>query len=196
MRHISTQADQQGPEKRAHWQMGHCNLSACACSLLARPEAPPHRHSFGGESLVTSSNLLTEGPLRGGCSEVGPSDAENAKFAWTLSRGSETRSVWQMWPPSCPAQARHRRRSGNAKRRRSTRLLRKSAAHVKVTDDTGKSSGIAPSPSPPQPPRPTTLQLWLHKPKIDQSVKELERQIGQIIALGEAGQVNRQLHDF
>ena len=51
-----------------------------------------------------------------------------------------------------------------------------------------------PSPSPsPQQPRPmtslTSLQLWLNKPKIDQRVQELERQIGQI-ALGEAGQVN------
>ena len=49
-----------------------------------------------------------------------------------------------------------------------------------------------PSPSPsPQQPRPmtslTSLQLWLNKPKIDQRVQELERQIGQI-ALGETGQ--------
>jgi hypothetical protein len=53
-----------------------------------------------------------------------------------------------------------------------------------------------PSPTPPQLPRPvTSLQLWLNKPKIDQRVKELERQIGQI-SLGEAWQVNSQLHDF
>ena len=51
-----------------------------------------------------------------------------------------------------------------------------------------KPSAIAPSPSPPQQPRPmTSLQLWLNKPKIDQRVQELERQIGQI-ALGETGQ--------
>ena len=46
-----------------------------------------------------------------------------------------------------------------------------------------------PSPSPQQP-RPmtsmTSLQLWLNKPKIDQRVQELERQIG-LIAHGEAG---------
>jgi len=41
----------------------------------------------------------------------------------------------------------------------------------------------------------TSLQLWLNKPKIDQRVQELERQIGQI-ALGEAGQVNTELHEF
>ena len=53
-----------------------------------------------------------------------------------------------------------------------------------------------PSPSPPQQPRPmTSLQLWLNKPKIDQRVQELERQIGQI-ALGEPGQVNPELHEF
>ena len=54
-----------------------------------------------------------------------------------------------------------------------------------------------PSPSPsPQQPRPmTSLQLWLNKPKIDQRVQELERQIGQI-ALGEAGQGNPELHEF
>ena len=39
-----------------------------------------------------------------------------------------------------------------------------------------KPSAIAPSPSPPQQPRPmTSLQLWLNKPKIDQRVQELER---------------------
>ena len=57
-----------------------------------------------------------------------------------------------------------------------------------------------PSPSPsPQQPRPmtslTSLQLWLNKPKIDQRVQELERQIGQI-ALGEAGQDSPELHEF
>jgi hypothetical protein len=57
-----------------------------------------------------------------------------------------------------------------------------------------------PSPSPsPQQPRPmtslTSLQLWLNKPKIDQRVQELERQIGQI-AHGEAGQGNPELHEF
>jgi hypothetical protein len=54
-----------------------------------------------------------------------------------------------------------------------------------------------PSPSPsPQQPRPmTSLQLWLNKPKIDQRVQELERQIGQI-ALGGAGQGNPELHEF
>jgi hypothetical protein len=55
-----------------------------------------------------------------------------------------------------------------------------------------------PSPSPQQP-RPmtslTSLQLWLNKPKIDQRVQELERQIGQI-AHGEAGQGNPELHEF
>jgi hypothetical protein len=40
-----------------------------------------------------------------------------------------------------------------------------------------KSSGIAPSPSPPQQPRPITfLPLWLNKPKIDRRVQDLERQ--------------------
>ena len=57
-----------------------------------------------------------------------------------------------------------------------------------------------PSPSPsPQQPRPmtslTSLQLWLNKPKIDQRVQELERQIGQI-ALGGAWQGNPELHEF
>ena len=41
----------------------------------------------------------------------------------------------------------------------------------------------------------TSLQLWLNKPKIDQRVQELERQIGQI-AHGEAGQCNPELHEF
>jgi hypothetical protein len=41
----------------------------------------------------------------------------------------------------------------------------------------------------------TSLQLWLNKPKIDQRVQELERQIGQI-AHGEAGQGNPELHEF
>ena len=41
----------------------------------------------------------------------------------------------------------------------------------------------------------TSLQLWLNKPKIDQRVQELERQIGQI-ALGEAGQDSPELHEF
>ena len=41
----------------------------------------------------------------------------------------------------------------------------------------------------------TSLQLWLNKPKIDQRVQELERQIGQI-ALGGAGQGNPELHEF
>ena len=41
----------------------------------------------------------------------------------------------------------------------------------------------------------TSLQLWLNKPKIDQRVQELERQIGQI-ALGETGQGNPELHEF
>jgi hypothetical protein len=59
-----------------------------------------------------------------------------------------------------------------------------------------KPSAIAPSPSPPQQPRPmTSLQLWLNQPKIDQRVQELERQISRI-ALGEAGQVNPELHEF
>jgi hypothetical protein len=54
-----------------------------------------------------------------------------------------------------------------------------------------------PSPSPsPQQPRPmTSLQLWLNKPKLDQRVQELERQIDQI-AHGEAGQGNPELHEF
>ncbi len=41
----------------------------------------------------------------------------------------------------------------------------------------------------------TSLQLWLNKPKIDQRVQELERQIGQILH-GEAGQGNPELHEF
>jgi hypothetical protein len=41
----------------------------------------------------------------------------------------------------------------------------------------------------------TSLQLWLNKRMIDQRVQELERQIGQI-ALGGAGQVNPELHEF
>ena len=58
-----------------------------------------------------------------------------------------------------------------------------------------KSSGIAPSPSPPQQPRPRTfLPLWLNKPKIDRRVQELERQIGQI-ALGGAGRINREIRE-
>ena len=58
-----------------------------------------------------------------------------------------------------------------------------------------QSSAIAPSPSPQQPRPMTSLQLWLNKPKIDKRVQELERQIGQI-ALGGAGQVNTELHEF
>ena len=58
-----------------------------------------------------------------------------------------------------------------------------------------KPSAIAPSPSPQQPRPMTSLQLWLNKPKIDQRVQELERQIGQI-ALGETGQGNPELHEF
>ena len=54
----------------------------------------------------------------------------------------------KMWPPSCPAQARHHRdhRAGtlNAKRRRSTSLLKKSAAGAEMTDDAGnQESGAA-----------------------------------------------------
>jgi hypothetical protein len=53
-----------------------------------------------------------------------------------------------------------------------------------------------PSPSPSPQPRPaTSLQLGLNKPKIERRVQQRERQVGQV-ALGEAGQVKRQLHDF
>ena len=50
-------------------------------------------------------------------------------------------------------------------------------------------------PSPQQPRSMTSLQLWLNKPKLDQRVQELERQIGQI-AHGEAGQGNPELNEF
>ncbi len=105
-------------------------------------------------SVVSSSFSLAEGPLRGEYSEArslsgeyseaDPRDAESAWSAWTLS-GRGKRSARQMWPPSLssqPAQARHRRRAGNAKRRRSTSLLRKSAAGVKMTDDTGNQAAL------------------------------------------------------
>ncbi len=61
-----------------------------------------------------------------------------------------------MWPPSCPAQARHRRgrRAGKAKCRKSTSstsLLRKSSASVKrtVTDDAGNQAALPRRPEPP-----------------------------------------------
>jgi hypothetical protein len=107
-------------------------------------------HSFGGDLLLlaggraASRRVFRCRSLSGKYSEADPRDAESAWSASTLS-GRGKRSARQMWPPSLssqPAQARHRRRAGNAKRRRSTSLLRQSAAGVKMTDDTGNQAAL------------------------------------------------------
>ena len=93
----------------------------------------------------------------------------------------------KMWPPSCPAQARHHRRAGNlnAKRRRSTSLLKKSAAGAEMTDDAGnQESGIAASPSPPRQPRPTKLQLWLHIEAEDRPARRIAEALRALAVIG------------